>query len=112
MATPVTQVVETLISAKTTTGTGSTFVNKDALPKNYQATVTGTGAVSATVEVWAANTDVSSDTTKGVLLGTITLSGTTNDSDGFFSHAGWPYVFGNVTAISGTSASVTLTQRG
>ena len=111
MSTQVTQIVTNPLSGQTSTGTGSTYQNVKNIPMGYQATVTGTGAVSATVKVWGANSDVASDNTKAVLLGTISLSGTTNASDGFYSFAGWSYVFGEVTAISGTGAAVTLTQR-
>lgn len=70
----------------------------------YAAKVVGTGAVSATVEIWG----VAGEGIE-VLLGTITLSGTTSDSDGFASDAPWPEVYASVTAISGTGAAVTVT---
>jgi hypothetical protein len=84
----------------TTTGSG---VYKDSPYSTFQATVTGTGTVSATVVI-----DVSNDGTNWVAtsLGTITLSGTTSSSDGFATTASWKYVRARVTAISGTGATV------
>ena len=41
-------------------------------------------------------------------MGTITLTGTNSNSDGFVTSAPWRYVRGNVTAITGTSAVVTI----
>ncbi len=95
--------IKKLLDAVTTTTTGSM---KDALKyalRTFQAVVAGTGAVTATVEV-----QVSLDNSNWLTLATITLSGTTSASDGYVSEAPWPYVRGKVTAISGTSAAVTL----
>ncbi len=88
---------------KTTTGAGSAHF-KDSPHATFQATVTGTGAVTATVDI-----EVSNDGTNwaDTAAGTITLSGTTTHSDGFTTtNAPWKYVRANVTAISGTGASV------
>lgn len=41
-------------------------------------------------------------------LGTITLSGSTNVTDGFSTASAWRYVRANVTAISGTGATVSV----
>ena len=86
----------------TTTGAGS-LVYKDAPQAAFQAVVTGTGAVSATVTIEYSNDGVNVLSTVG---GTITLSGTTVVSDGFTTDAPWKYVRANVTAISGTGATV------
>jgi hypothetical protein len=88
---------------KTTTGAVNTQF-KYSPHATFQATVTGTGAVTATVDI-----EVSNDGTNWLdtVAGTITLSGTTTHSDGFTTtSAPWKYVRANVTAISGTSASV------
>jgi hypothetical protein len=70
----------------------------------FLASVAGTGVVSATV-----NIEVTTDPTIGwAVLATVTLEGTTLASNGTTSNAAWPYVRGNVTAIAGTSAAVTL----
>ena len=97
----------TLLNAATTTATGTGYtamdVRYDTENRVFQATVSGTGAVSATV-----NVEVSNDNTNWLVLGTITLSGTTSASDGFAAGAPWPYTRARVTAISGTSAAVTV----
>ncbi len=92
-----------MLQSVTAVGVGSNFSATSA-NRTFQATETGTGTVSATVEVQA-----SDDGVGWVTLGTITLSGTSPATDGFASSAAWQEVRGNVTAISGTSAAVTLT---
>ena len=72
----------------------------------FQAYETGTGAVTATVVIEGSN-DPSYST--WVTLATITLSGTTTASDGYATIATWPNVRARLTAISGTSAAVTVT---
>ena len=90
------------VGTTTTTVTGNA-VYKDSPFSTFQATVTGTGAVTATVII-----DCSNDGTNwcSTPLGTITLSGTTSSSDGFTTQAPWKFVRARVTAISGTSAIV------
>lgn len=89
-------------SGVTVTGAGS-FVYKDSPTSTFQAVVSGTGAVTATVTIEYSNDGVNALSTVG---GTITLSGTTTASDGFTSDAPWKYVRANVTAVSGTGATV------
>lgn len=84
-------------------GTPKAF-NRSIANRTVQATVTGTGTVTATV-----NIEVSNDGTNFIVAGTITLSGTTTASDGFAMNASWLNVRANVTAISGTNATVTVT---
>jgi hypothetical protein len=95
----------TLLSAVTTTGAGAAADDVDKALRTYQAygqTTAGSGA--ATIKVQGSN-----DNTNWVDLGTITLTLTTTTvSDGFASNAPWKYVRGNVTALSGTGAAVTL----
>lgn len=96
--------VMTLLSEATGTGAGN-WVYKDSPNATFQATVVGTGAVAATVEI-----QVSNDATYAcsTVAGTITLSGTTSSSDGFTTqNSPWKYVRANVTAISGTNATLT-----
>jgi P pilus assembly chaperone PapD len=88
------------------TGTGAGNASGGPSGKNsYQATVTGTGAVTATVVV-----EVSNNGTNWITLGTLNLSGTNVASDGIApsNSARWEFSRGNVTAISGTGAAVTL----
>jgi len=95
--------VNVLLNAVTTTATGSALHLKGK-SRVFQATLSNTTTPTATVVVEGS---IDSDATTWVTLGTITLSGAL-DSDGFGSEAPWPYVRGRVTAISGTSAAVTL----
>jgi hypothetical protein len=93
-----------LLQGATSTTTGD-WKYKDSPYATVQATVVGTGAVTATVVI-----DVSNDATYAVstALGTITLSGTTSSSDGFTTTAPWKYLRARVTAISGTGATVAV----
>lgn len=102
-----------IMTAKTNTGAGSFRAwNNLANGSNqitFQATVSGTGAVSATVDIEVSNDGVNVVDT---VAGTIALSGTTSDSDGITVDAPWGFWRANVTAISGTGAAVTVTANG
>lgn len=92
----------------TTTATASSLQVHQDRYTCFTAKVSGTGAVSATVVIQC-STDP--DTAAGtgsdwVTLATITLSGTTSAVDGFAASANWPVYRANVTAISGTGATV------
>jgi hypothetical protein len=97
-----------ILNGATATGTGNhhnprsrnmTFLAKGS-------TTNGVGAVSVNIE--ATNFD-SPSSTDWVLLGTITLTlGTTVVNDGFIASAAWKYIRANVTSISGTGASVSV----
>jgi hypothetical protein len=76
---------------------------KDAPKAAIQATVTGTGTVTATVNIEYSNDGVNPCATLG---GTITLSGTNSASDGFTSDSPWKWIRANVAAVSGTGATV------
>lgn len=93
----------TLLNAATATGAGA--LNSISTPiRSYQAFLSTSTTPAATVDV-----EVSNDGTHWLLAGTITLSGSA-DSEGFIteSAAPWLYDRGNVTSISGASATVTL----
>jgi hypothetical protein len=100
-----------LLDSATATGAGAGIspksFSKTVVERAFHAkgtTSSGTGAATVVVEV--SNTDVNADY---ITLGTITLTlGVTSTSDGFTSSAPWEFVRGNVTAISGTGATVTL----
>ena|ERR1044072_3596879 len=97
-----------ILDNATTTGAGDGYY-KDSPYSTFQAVVEGSGAVSATVDIEVTNqVDVTGTPVNwcATPMGTITLSGTTSDSDGFTTAAPWKYVRANVTAISGTGASV------
>lgn len=106
--------------ARVTIGSGSTIplataitaistqsaVNVAPGPKSVEVLLTGTGAISATINVYGAHTDRN---TNGTLIGTLSPTGTTTAVDSFVNDVPWPYIFTDVTAISGTSASVNVT---
>lgn len=96
-----------LLTAATGTGAGASYQVfgklSDHNERTFQATVSGTGAVTSTVTI-----QVSNDGSNWLTLGTISLSGTTSASDGFASSAPWVFVRANQTAISGTSAKTTV----
>lgn len=79
-------------------GTGDRISDKP-LNRTYQATVTGTGAVSATVIIEASN-----DLTGWVELGTMSPSGANMASAGMVSQTMWRHVRARCTAISATSS--------
>lgn len=108
MATLTKQIITLLYQATTTTTpTAADIFEIDTDgTRTIQALISGTGAVSATVEFYGSNAN---DLTTGLLLATATLSGTTTDSTGGAMSAEYPYMWAKVTAISGTSAKVTAT---
>ena len=73
-------------------------------PQTFQATLTGTGAVTASVTIEATN-----DAIGWVPIGVITLTGTALASDGFAMDASWDTVRARLTAITGTKAACTVT---
>jgi len=91
----------------TADGTGN-WVYKDSPNSAIQATVVGTGALTATVTIQCSNDGVYPVATS---LGVITLSGTTSASDGFITqNAPWKWVRAVVSSLTGTGATVTVTQ--
>jgi hypothetical protein len=93
-----------ILSGATATVAGSA-VSGVKRTKTYQAngaTTSGTGSSSINVEG-------SLNGTNWDVIGTITLTlGTASTSDSFTSTDAFDFVRGNVTAISGTGASVNL----
>lgn len=96
--------VSNVVTGVTVAGTGA-WVYKDAPKTTLQATVTGTGAVTATVVIDCSNDGVNACSTP---LGTISLSGTTSASDGFTTDAPWKFIRARTTAISGTGATLVV----
>ena len=94
-----------MLTAATTVAAGSAVSSFRGV-KTYQANgTTSSGAGAATIVVQGAHNNINWDT-----IGTITLTlATTTSSDSFTSEDHYPLVRGNVTAISGTGASVNLT---
>jgi hypothetical protein len=97
-----------VLSTVVTTGVASSPIMKESPYSAYQAIVTGTGAVTATVLIQVSNEEATFNGTKAnwITAGTITLTGTTTATDGFVTEATWRYVRANVTAASGTGATV------
>jgi len=96
-------------SVNSTTATGaSSPIYKESPYSSFQAIVTGTGSVSATIAVQVCIEDATANGTYSnwITMGTITVSGTTSATDGFTTIAPWRWVRVNVTAISGTGAAV------
>lgn len=92
-----------LLTAATTTGAGNAYQSGWANRVFYAKGTTSSGSGAATIKIQAALAPA--DT--WVDLGTITLTlGTTETADGFASNAAWTHIRANVTAISGTGASV------
>jgi hypothetical protein len=98
---------DTLLNAVTTTGAGSSRSGRSGA-KTFQAWgATTAGAGSATIAVQGSNDQ---GQTAWDTIGTITLTlGTAVTSDSFTSDDRYAVLRGNVTAISGTGAAVTLT---
>lgn len=98
-----------LLDAVIATGASARhFVNSPF--QTYQAYgTTSAGAGSATIKIQASNLTNPSADGHWVDLGTITLTlATTVSTNGFDSNAAWRWVRANVTAISGTDATVTV----
>lgn len=96
-------ILSRLLDSVTGTGAGLSAGPAQNGMKTFHATLAGTGAITATVLV-----EVSNDNSNWVTLGTISLTGTTATSDGFASEAPWLYYRGNVSAITGTGATLNL----
>ena len=104
-----------ILNNATATGAGTAWHPRDTasiatyLFHSFQAvgkTSASTGAATVVIEV-------SNDGTNYITLGTITLVlGTSATSDGFACSNTWEYYRANVTAISGTGASVTVYMKG
>lgn len=93
-----------LLNAVTATGAG-TAINNPNVQKTYQAAgTTASGSGAATIKVEGSNDGANWDT-----IGTITLTlGTASTSDSFTSNDRYRKIRGNVSALSGTGASVNL----
>ena len=98
-----TQTVVTITNSMTATGNSTDIVNCPIRATACQATVVGSGSVSATV-----NLQASLDSSYWKTIKTFTLSGTTSDTDIALLDATFQFYRVNVSAISGTSATVTV----
>lgn len=96
-------VTVTLLSAALEASTGDICTGIIGNERTFQAAVTGTGAVSASVAIKASNDPSGAH---WITLATISLSGTTSATDGFATVAPWPFIKAELTDISGTGAAV------
>jgi hypothetical protein len=93
-----------LLSDVAVTGAGTASASVSGTKTYCASGLTTAGAGSATVLVQGSN-----DQDAWVTIGTITLTlGTTATADGFTSEDRFAFVRGNVSAISGTGAGVSL----
>lgn len=97
-------VIIPFLSGATTNQTSPVF-ELGSQDNTCQSIITGTGAVSATIQ-WYGNNQNS--TSNGILLTTHLLNGTTTDQAGSWVPANWPYMYAVISNISGTGAAVTL----
>jgi hypothetical protein len=104
-----------LLNSATTTGAGAAWNPRDTsavatyVQHSFQAvgnTSAGSGAATVLIQV-------SNDGTNFITLGTITLTlGTSATSDGFAVANTWEYYRANLSAVSGTNATVTVYMKG
>jgi hypothetical protein len=94
----------------TTTNQASSPIYKESPYGTFQAIVTGTGAVTATIAVQVSNEANTFNGIKAnwITMGTITLTGTTTATDGFTTICPWRYVRANVTNVTGTGATAEI----
>lgn len=106
------QQATTLLDAVTATGASARLETSAQLFSFQAYGTTSAGSGAATVKIEGSN--VAAPTTNDwVVLGTVTLTlGTTSTADGVTIYAPWRYLRANVTAISGTTATVTALVRG
>jgi hypothetical protein len=99
-----------LLDAVIATGAGALHTPAFHEKRTFQATgQTTAGAGAATILVQVSSVGTPTADGDWVTLGTITLTlSTTRSTDGITSDAPWRHVRGNVSAISGTNAAVTL----
>lgn len=99
-----------LVVGQSTTGFGPCAgPNQRRGAKTFHVQLTGSGAVSATIQVMVSNTTASSAVLGNwVTHGTITISGTSVVSDGYVAMSPWKFYRPYVSAISGTNASLDI----
>ena len=93
-----------VLKAVTTTGTSVPAGPVTAGKKTWQATLTGTGVIAATVEIRASN-----DGANPHIVAQLLLNGTDSTTLTAVTDEPWGYWDVNVTAISGTGATLTVT---
>ena len=102
--------MQTILSGVTTLIDNSTSpINSErvcvpAPLRSFQVKVTGSGDLTATVNIYGSN-DLGD---WSVPLGTFNISGPDYVTEGFVSNAPWQYVFAEVTDLTGTDAAVSV----
>ena len=104
-----------ILDGATTTGAGNAWHQRDTSAMatyNYHS-FQAVGNTSASTGAATVLIQVSNDGTNYITLGTITLTlGTAKTSDGFAVTVNWEYYRANVSAISGTGATVSVYMKG
>ena len=95
---------QTIVASGVTTNTTSAALAGPAVgSKTFYGQVVGTGAVTQTQAIYG---DIDNDAANGILLCTLTLSGTTRTQDACpVVTAAWSYFYVITTATTGTSAT-------
>ena len=88
------------------TNSTSAVLTVNTQPRTIYATISGSGAVSATVTCYGSNIN---SATAGITVATLSLTGTGSDAKGAEVTGGWPFVWCTITSITGTSAAVSTT---
>lgn len=106
-----------MLDAVTATGASARMFMNDEKATFMAAGETSAGAGAATIRIEVSNVARPSTATSGdgyadwIIAGTITLTlATTASVDGFAIDAAWRWCRANITAISGTDATVTVTK--
>jgi hypothetical protein len=102
-------VIGALLFEATATGPGG-FAGPSVYraSKTFHAYMSGSGAISATIQIQVSNADPSIYSSSWVTAATFTLSGTATATDGATLEGPFGYWRANVTAISGTGAKVSV----
>lgn len=93
---------QTTMASAVTTNTTSTAVAVPTGMKTFYGQVVGIGSVTQTQAIYG---DIDNDAANGILLCTLTLSGTTRTQDVCVSEAPYTYYYVTTTATTGTSAT-------
>lgn len=96
--------IDKLLARATTTVTGESRQFGPRPSATVEASVAGSGSVSATIIIEVSNTGDYWQT-----MDTISLSGTNSASSGFAIAARWEWIRARLTTISGASAQVNVT---
>lgn len=95
--------IQAYLMLSTNTNTVGPSVADKVAGGSFQATVTGTGAVTATVLI-----ECTVNGSNWLTLGTITLTGTTVATDGFSSQGQWCQYRATTSNVTGTGATVSV----